>query len=865
MRYQLGLFLAGCLVAISSHAAVPVVLKVTERSFQVEAGGGAERASNPDAATIDNKDPKIPTDLMAQIWAEDRPEMTTQKQFQAQAALLSRNAAAIQEKYGKRLADYIQALAVKHNATIKENDGVKIIVIEDGVSFFRDYYKFEANKDYTFQMIAKALLRNPNRLNNAGALEKLVVNIHEDVRAKTYLLPAKEYTAEDVEALRSLGRGTGYRFQKMGNTYVFGSGMSFLLTRQLMTQGQGENEAKLRKDFEKILRYHEAFQIPVIHGYHQGAMAYYNPAEKEMSFVLPTAADLNTYTHEMTHSRFDKFTETLTSWVQAKGYVVPFHINGPNEGLFTLLNELNSFRMGNQYDRHDTSDEAILKFIKASYGLQAGFEATEMLDKVWTPEKVANKSVAYLIYSEIRDFNKLTNEQLIEMGRNGIETKGMLNKMNFILMFEAGRFDGTALEAQAKEVFQKIGEVENEKFVAKYYENVAKQKGLKISEEIRQTTGSVLDLQKASFNQVFKNFNEHASIESVKILTAKFKDQLKPHHMGAVVKKAMDPMNQQRPDIYLLAEMLDVNKAGYPVAYENGFATVKAFRNTPMLTAFDAAMEKLFFDGSAPTKRLALLNFVTVAFSPEEMPKTFAKLEATAFADPKSFEQLPTAERSKALMDQHLARYVFSPGDGHMGRSARWADTMIKRAKGKPLDGNLVYQVLSFYKESLAAYLGPDFKYGEFAFINMDADTRERAIQQIKALPQDQKETLERASDHMWRWSHINNGNIQTQAVYAMLSNPMFLITNEPKMVEALKGQSASLPLVEFFLNAAEGMLPEAKAAAIAHNEALIKTKTLSGYRIQFKPVKSPYGIGFIQNGNGTRVAMSCNKVLLAK
>jgi hypothetical protein len=807
VRKQFGIILLGLLIAMHASAAVPLILKVTERSFQITPGSKASQ----NETTLLEADPKILSDLIAKISLEERTAgSVTAQRATAKYKLYQTNAQSLQEKYSASLAEYFNQVAKKQKAKVKVDGQAKLYLLEDGIAFFRDFYKFEGQKDPVFRAVARAMLRGPYRLRSiSDRVGALAADFHESSTAQTYLFSANDYTEQDMKMLTEIGRGGTYRYEKIGDTYVFGSGFSYLLTRKLVIEGKSQTDPVLQVRFNKILRYSESSQTPIIQNYNQSATAYFDPSNEVMSFVKAHNASLNAYTHEMTHSRFGKFTQRLDSWTQSRGYVVPFHIDGPmlegqpHGGLFDLLDEVNSWRVGESFDR-GTPDEGILEMLKQNYGPQAGFESVEMLDKVWTADKIKNKSIPYLVYSEIRNFNKLTNEQLIAMGREGNQQNDFVKKMNFLLMLQSGRFAGTASEVDATDVFVDMGKTKNSDSVTELYEKLATKMGLKVPDAVKAQNAPSIDLDKASLEQVLQEFTRKGSSESMGLLLSKFAKQLGPQHIEALVS---------RPEgVAVLASVLNLHKITAVMKFKNGAAVVRDPISSPWLTALDAAAVKYLYDGSASQKGIPLLNFISMATRPEEMPLTFGK--TVELFNPK----VPAYDP-----DVNIASYFLKPPSEAGGRSVLWGEQLIPQMGVSLGNPEILKVVVTFFKEATTPYLTQNLQYGNNTFVALNAKTREKTIQAISHLTPEQSDSLTYAGRILWHMAQSKDPGVRSATFYAMLSNPMYVLMNERNLIEAeSSGNPMAKEVSEFLRESASGILTPQSVGVMSCQKVLL-------------------------------------------
>jgi hypothetical protein len=343
-----------------------------------------------------------------------------------------------------------------------------------------------------------------------SSFEKMMALMLGSENGHSFIFSTELFTEEDLNKLSSLALYKKYEFRKIGPRWLIGNGFSYLIMQDLLGKGDALSDPLLKIQFERIVRYHENSGTPVIFDYAQGASAYFSPSQQMMAFVIPSRSSLNSYTHEMMHSRFEKFKQRLDSWLKAKKYSVPFQIDGPaldglaayfsmHGGLFNLLNELNSWRIGQSF-HGQVSDKDILDKLTMLYGPQAGYEATDLLNKVWTPEKLLNLSVPYLIYGEIKKFNSMSNEEIIQMGLEGLADGDSIWTLNFLIMFSHRHFEKSPVAQDALFVLNKIASRSKEPQVLKKIELI--KFGLGNSSFIKNIDEP--DLADASLDEVLK-------------------------------------------------------------------------------------------------------------------------------------------------------------------------------------------------------------------------------------------------------------------------------------------------------------------------------------------------------------------------
>lgn len=813
---QWGLLLTSCLLSLNGYAAF-VDLKLSERSVHI--GRFKEEYLNRDesAGQAAMKDPKILADQIVMIYFDIVRQQNKIKDPRTFMEKFDKEIKQIDKTYAPQIRSYIEKIAAKYNAKIHKEGSTKIYSIENGIGFFRDIYAFEGVKDPMLQAMVRALFSTIERHRSLAApLEKIVSSIKERPMAATYLLSTEEYTESDLKMLVEIVKGTDYHYEKVGNTWIFGGGFAYLITKDLLKKGIALTDSILKAKFDKIVRYHKNFTVPVTHDYQQGAAAYFSPTSESMTFVIPSRGDLNSYTHEMTHSRFNKFTATLDKWTKQKGYSVPYQIDGPNlgglaalfathGGLFNLLNEVNSWRIGESFDGKG-ADADIIKTLVAAYGPQAGYESTEILEKVWTPAKLGGKSVPYLIYSEIKEFNKMTNDQLVLMGYEGVVEKDLVKKMNFLIMYAAGRFKGTEQESDAHFVLEEIANHSEEKAVRQHLAFIDE----KYKTAETETENNKKDLSKSTFEEVFTEFVNNGSTDAKDILISKFIKQIGLQHIDGLISRAALPKTEtfQHEGLEVLENVLANANIPKTIEREKGLQ-IRGPIQSKLLKAIDLSLSSRLYDGSVASKKTDLLNFISAQFHPDELPLTYTQT-LDLLKNPK--------DRSTA--DLWLARLFFVPSsDLTDGSEILWGEKLIKDLKGSEVSKGIREAMGWFYKDSMSGFISHD-SYGQWSSSLLTKKTRVKLAREMKKLSPRQHEALQIASENLWTLSQDNDPQVRTSALFAILANAMYLSQVEGHMMHDLnsKGQKYSAATA-FLLDIAPEMVPKA-AILYAHEKA---------------------------------------------
>lgn len=812
------------LITNYAKADVPTTLVFKNHMFQFSSTASKEELKQKETAILANFDPlkfmALFEERELQSEKIDFDKVTFEyilikKAFGAKATEIRRNlenkAQEVEKKYAPQVQAYIDQL-VKKQGGKKLRDGKSTIYhLPRGIEFFADFYKFEGQKDILFQAIAESLLANPHRqFINAGLIERMSIRLRKGVKAETRLFTTKDYTEEDMKSLKSFAYGEGYHFERIGDLWIFGGGFGYYITKKIIRDGQALTDPILKASFNRVVKYHVNFGIPVIHSYNQGAAAYYNPTGNEMAFVIPSAGNLNSYTHEITHSRFNRFTKNLEKWITSRSYIIPYQVTGPAlsglgslfskfGGLYNLLNEVNSWRTGESFDGKN-SDTEIIKKLVSSYGPQAGYEATTVLEKVWTSEKLAGKSVPYLIYHELEAFNRMSLEDILMMGMEGIEYNDFLKKINFLIMYANKKFKDSKLESDAQYLVEEIAKISTEKSILEKLES--------IDPKYKKTTetDTTKDLSKASLTEVLEEFKLNGSQQSTDLLKGKFLTEIRPSDISAIIYRSVQP-----PRGFIFHEAVEVltallSKVGVTQTIKSESNPIKfrpVIKDSEWLKTLDKALIEHIYEGGIATKKKEIMNWVVENTYPNELPLTYAK----------TLEILSNTTQYKNS-DVWVARLTMMPS-GSNRNSLLWGERIVNDLRNKPTTSSGIREAMGwFYRLTLANHLAGRtlIPGGEFITLNKPEKIQLNAKREIKRYSDEDKARLESAVTHLWQLAGDSKEAVRTSAVYAIMSNPVFLIQSEGLMLQALYAKDARYAeTIKFLMDAAPEFLQNAK------------------------------------------------------
>lgn len=291
---QCSLFFATCLIGFNAFATVPSVFQLTEKSLEIINMRALFETRNYEVMNANYNNPQIISNDVVFNYGMFLRNEGKRTDFDGFAEGFEKKIDEYNKTYPSQVRQYIETVAQRHNAKIHKEGGTKIYSFENGVEFFKDLYTFKDIKDPMIKSMVVGLMANPIRQERfASPVEKLIASVYKQSTAETFLFSADEFTEVDLKMIATIEKKNSYRYEKIGNLWILGSGFSYLITRDLVEKGNRLTDAKLKNRFEKIIRYHVNFQVPVTHEYKQGAAAFFSPMEGKMTFVLPSRGDLN--------------------------------------------------------------------------------------------------------------------------------------------------------------------------------------------------------------------------------------------------------------------------------------------------------------------------------------------------------------------------------------------------------------------------------------------------------------------------------------------------------------------------------------------------------------------------------------------
>lgn len=142
------------------------------------------------------------------------------------------------------------------------------------------------------------------------------------------MLKAAEWEESDLKKIIALLPGRNDRYRKIGDFYVLGGGFSHHATSDILQNGYDLKDKALQKQFIRAANYAADTQLASFYMNGVGGSAMYNPDIRALMYSVMSRADLNAFTHEVSHARFHRFQEHLQKWLKEKKYALPFQLDG---------------------------------------------------------------------------------------------------------------------------------------------------------------------------------------------------------------------------------------------------------------------------------------------------------------------------------------------------------------------------------------------------------------------------------------------------------------------------------------------------------------------------------------------------------
>ncbi|NNN04281.1 MAG: hypothetical protein HKL90_00125 [Elusimicrobia bacterium] len=735
------------------------------------------------------------------------------------------------------LKDRVTETLRKNGAVAETVDGdITVYTVPDGVKFWLDLVNSPNPDERMAGLVFLAETKN-SPLPDQGA--RIARGLNPGFDLKSQLLDARRFSTEDLAALGETARANGLQAARHGPYVLVGGGISFFVANAIFDAADALKDPTLAARFARVTRFVAAESIPIAYSPMPGAVAFYNPQSDEMNYVLPasSSASLNATAHELNHARFKRFLDDLKKWLAYHNFAIPFEIDGPSPfgpfGAFmTLLNELNSWRIGQSFDG-GMKDKDILKVLLQSYGGEAGWDNVQRFAQVWTVSAIRGKSVPKLILERIRALNALDAAQLRQLGADAVARKDMFAAQNFLRLVrarypkaDAVPVDLAALVAQMKS-FPDAGVVQLAQAVLPDPAPAA---------PVAAPAAPAAPSQaKAAFDAdaVLKQLSQDSFLgmsDPAKVRTAK------EYLLWLIAKRALsldDPATpgRQAQALKLLSDLFDrwgfatlygeralvsLNSMQQSMDKANGRPPSPEMRNravqkdhiffSPWLVGMIA--EKIF-DGRPGNHRAGFLELLRSRVYPEEM---VSLVKALAYFLTKDVRTQPT------LNELMVARMFLSePALEIFPTQRAWGDVAADAMRQDPAQfPGMLESLAEYYRIGLGAAL-PGEEWGRYTSVKLDAAQRTQvlaALGETAQRPEDWSR-YEKARDALWAMLADKSPLARTAARYALAGHPPYLIGLENQLAAVLNGPPSPLRLDAVALAAMTrpGFLPALDAA----------------------------------------------------
>lgn len=352
------------------------------------------------------------------------------------------------------LKAHFAAVLARHPHKTGERAGAAVHTVEDGLAFWAD---FASPKDPEARAAAAVFMQSSaRRIFDKDLSYSLVRSLCSELSAVSRVVDAAALSKEDRDALTRLAEERGLKTSRSGRWLLVGSGAGFHLMRSVLADAASLKEPAQQAKLDKVLGFLARRGIDIDQDQHLAAAAFYHPLDRRLAFVMPSRADLNTFSHEGTHARFHAFEDGLDRWLAKRGWALPYEDDGPavaligHGGYFSLLNELNSWRLGESFDKEGKDDAGIIAVLRDSYGRQAGAEAAAEFGRLWSEARVKGVSVPRLIVESVRALNRLDEAGADDLGRRALEAGEPGPQRDFLRLAAARSRKGATIDGERR-------------------------------------------------------------------------------------------------------------------------------------------------------------------------------------------------------------------------------------------------------------------------------------------------------------------------------------------------------------------------------------------------------------------------------
>ncbi len=717
--------------------------------------------------------------------------------------------ASFTQRFPQLLKGHLEQTLKEFPHTGQNVEGGRILTIPQGLEF---WIRLVSHPNPEKKVAGLIFLARPFADDLSGLPGRLVELLTDTHSPKTQILRSDQFTEKEMQILIQFAQTKEFSVSKHGNYVLIGKGQSFDLFRELFFEAKKLVDPVLQTKFVRVLNFLSSQGISVEMDENQGAAAYFALGQKRIAFVMPSRIDLDTLTHEATHGRFDRFLETFGKWIRGKNYAVPYEVDGPSNAIFSnfggymsLLNELNSWRVGSSFSDKLT-DEEILKILEESYGRQAGFKAANDFDNLWPASRVENKSVPSLIVEATRSLNEMSNSQVLDYGKRSLTTQDEMGQHNFLRLVLA-RFKPDMIPDDLLEVvaaFQHQGSIKRVRDLA---QRVFERRLPKFDSPAKEPLDAVAIVPQ-QFDALWKEFLNEPTSEINDALVESHSRHFRAEHLRKLFALAFDDEQQgdHRTQAFKLLEAL-FEKLGFDCIYEpseySGMVALQQSMNrtnnrpldadlpvsrpsnpTHWLfnTQTDALIAEKMFNGRPGAYRLDLINFITSHTYPGELPLLGRRL-------------VDVISRDGALLDKNdfwVARMFLVPAKSIMYKTHLvWGEFVANAVMNdqSPQPTALEF-VAEFYRLAVSKVL--PLRVTRVSMTGrLDETVRRDFKASLRKATSRQKFLLKKGTQTLWQLLGNESVQIRRAARYAIASHPGFLLELESSLIKSLKGSNA--------------------------------------------------------------------------
>lgn len=337
------------------------------------------------------------------------------------------------QEYRQLIEAHIIKTLKNYEHTILAIQNGRAIQVHQGRTFVVDLLtKGSAQEVMAARIFVNKYFRLPFKV---GALQE-VYNLLSLVYDHVMYVSLKDYNKKEITAIQRFAESLNLRTRKIGHYLLAGSGITFNVMEDVFNQGKSLRSERLKRNLKRVQEAAKNRKAIFISKYLHGARAYFsNSSERKVSFVIPEQADLNLHVHEVTHYRFYNFETKYNKWIKAKGWVTPYQVNDATLQFWSLLNEINSWRLGTEFEK-PMSDKEILEVLKKHYAQKSDTSYYRAFFEFWTPEKLKGRSIPSLILEETRKLNTMSEPEFIRYAEHALVEKNEVALRNSIALIE---------------------------------------------------------------------------------------------------------------------------------------------------------------------------------------------------------------------------------------------------------------------------------------------------------------------------------------------------------------------------------------------------------------------------------------------